>query len=341
MKTKLPKTTLLLILTLAFGFLKTYSQTNIVIDSSTEDKIFLHDGAEGDPFSTNNGMGWSGSWILTNGTSVTGVSTGLNYPSNTGTAVYGGLISSNGTNTIERSFTDTYDLDKTTFYLSFLARRTGSGSLTFFGFAGTNPRYGLQISPVGNIRVRASTQYGPNAEGVFLPNTTYLVVYAKQNSTYKLTVFKEGDNVPTNPDDVNWLSEHTRATGVDLDKFEFRFNGDTFEIDELRLGSTLASVTKSDAKNYQSPLSTNKYDYLDSNLYPNPSNGVANINTSTFISNSLEVSIINSNGKVIYKKNHQNHKGNILLNLKNYAKGLYFVKLKDSDKIYTGKLLIR
>ena len=323
MKTKLPKTTLLLILTLAFGFLKTYSQTNIVIDSSTEDKIFLHDGAEGDPFSTNNGMGWSGSWILTNGTSVTGVSTGLNYPSNTGTAVYGGLISSNGTNTIERSFTDTYDLDKTTFYLSFLARRTGSGSLTFFGFAGTNPRYGLQISPVGNIRVRASTQYGPNAEGVFLPNTTYLVVYAKQNSTYKLTVFKEGDNVPTNPDDVNWLSEHTRATGVDLDKFEFRFNGDTFEIDELRLGSTLASVTKSDAKNYNNNLSVGSFSSLNGSMYPNPASGKVFINTTKVSSENINIQIIDLNGKLLISKKETSNNDTVELNISTLTKGIY------------------
>ena len=316
------------------------AQTNIVIDDTTADQIFLYGGAEGDPFADNNGTGWSGSWTITSGTTVAGSANSLVYPTGSGTALYGGAISSDGTNIIERSFIDTYELLETTFYLSFLAVKTGASTLTLKGFSGTNPRYGMQITASGNLRVRASTKYGDYATGVFNNDVTYLVVIAKQGNNCMVTLFKEGDTVPTNPDDVTWLASATRATGADLDKFVFEFTGDNFKIDVLRLGSTLASVTKSDAKNYESPLSVKSFSSLKDSMYPNPTSGLVYINTSKINSENAKIQVIDLNGKILLSRKEDLTKDNIELDISSLSKGLYIIKLLGEKENYAGKLII-
>jgi hypothetical protein len=226
------------------------AQTNILIDSSV-DELFLYDGIEGDVLTNTNGTGWSGAWSQTSGTGITNEVSSLAYPTGSGTAVHGTAMNITGTNVIKRSFTDTYEMTGSKFYLSYLVEKSGSSTFSIRGYSGGNARYGMEITAGGSIRARASQNYGALATGVIDDNTTYLVVLHKNGNASSIAIFKEGDVIPTDPANANWIATHTGATGVDLDRFDFAFAGTgTYKVDEIRLGSTFTSVTKSDAKTY-------------------------------------------------------------------------------------------
>ena len=66
-------------------------------------------------------------------------------------------------------------------------------------------------------------------------------------------------------------------------------------------------------------------------IYPNPSNGSFKLNA-----NNCSYSIINSYGQVI--KNWENYSENSELSIEN--PGVYFIRIKKDDRIYTEKLII-
>jgi len=73
-------------------------------------------------------------------------------------------------------------------------------------------------------------------------------------------------------------------------------------------------------------------------IYPNPSNGLSNINLGKTY-NHVKLKIIDVLGKTIIEHIFFNIK-NIELNTTNYANGLYFIQVKALNKIETLKLLV-
>jgi hypothetical protein len=72
------------------------------------------------------------------------------------------------------------------------------------------------------------------------------------------------------------------------------------------------------------------------NIYPNPSNGEISIVNNINPTNYYQVEIFDSNGKTVLKDEIISNK--LRLDLTN---GLYMMKLKDNDKIYIKKLIIK
>ncbi len=78
-------------------------------------------------------------------------------------------------------------------------------------------------------------------------------------------------------------------------------------------------------------------------VYPNPSNGVINVNISTLnVSKELNLEIITADGKVVYQKDDLNMGNNQLDVTSTVSTGMYFIRVKtDQEIIYTGKISIK
>lgn len=80
------------------------------------------------------------------------------------------------------------------------------------------------------------------------------------------------------------------------------------------------------------------------NLYPNPSNGIFNIEIPKSLSNKAnDITIYDSNGKIIFNT-QTNLEANIKINLSTISKGMYWMILKSTDikvkEIYLQKVSI-
>ncbi len=78
-------------------------------------------------------------------------------------------------------------------------------------------------------------------------------------------------------------------------------------------------------------------------VYPNPSKGQFNVSAKNFAEGKCEVSIYNSNGRMVYTKsfNSSNELSNYSFNLSGQASGIYIMKIQLNEQVYTEKLRIR
>lgn len=226
---------------------------NIVINTD-KDTLYLYDDFDivGNTLTENgvSGSGWSNRWsYLSNDLNPIQVheNVSLIYPSVSSAIASGGYLEkTDGDSTlIQRSFVDTYKLLNTTFYLSFLIQKDAGGSFALEGYGEDYLRYGLRIGETGTLEVRASSNWSPpSSAGTIANDKTYLIVLAKQGTINQVAVFEEGNPVPTDPANVDWAVSYSGKTGVDMEKLYLVFSSGNVKFDELRLGSTLQSVTQ-------------------------------------------------------------------------------------------------
>ncbi len=114
---------------------------------------------------------------------------------------------------------------------------------------------------------------------------------------------------------------------------------------EIQYGTNKLVVATFGRGIWRSPLQSNsvtnilntKKNQSELNIYPNPSNGLININIDN---NESEIVIYNVVGGVIkYIKNV--NKGKQQINLSNSYKGLYFVTVKSKNNIKTSKVILK
>lgn len=70
-------------------------------------------------------------------------------------------------------------------------------------------------------------------------------------------------------------------------------------------------------------------------VYPNPSNGQININTSSLTGN-FTVEIFNLQGQLVQQKNYTGASGNVTVSLSELQTGTYLLKVSNSDRIRTA-----
>ncbi|KAF5030357.1 hypothetical protein DSECCO2_638990 [anaerobic digester metagenome] len=70
-------------------------------------------------------------------------------------------------------------------------------------------------------------------------------------------------------------------------------------------------------------------------IYPNPTNGIINIENSEEI---IQINVYNSIGDLVYSK--LNHENNTEIDLSNKPKGIYFIELISKDKTFKDKIII-
>lgn len=110
------------------------------------------------------------------------------------------------------------------------------------------------------------------------------------------------------------------------------------------LSATRGGVTNSDSvtvtvENCNVSGSENKVN--EPSIYPNPTNGILNIKLNN-ISNQLNLQLINLNGRIVYtdKMNSGNGNESKKLDLSKFAKGVYFVRLFNSNQNMVKKILV-
>ena len=78
-------------------------------------------------------------------------------------------------------------------------------------------------------------------------------------------------------------------------------------------------------------------------VYPNPTNGILNIEFNNFDNRYTSLSIVNILGDEVYKEQLENTsiKYSNQLDLSEYSNGIYFVKFSSIEKVITKKLILQ
>jgi N-acetylneuraminic acid mutarotase len=78
-------------------------------------------------------------------------------------------------------------------------------------------------------------------------------------------------------------------------------------------------------------------------IYPNPANNILNIEISNTSNQGLEIEILTVASQVIYRKKYKNVNAHFSeqIDLSDYPKGVYLVKVRQANSVYTGKVIVR
>ncbi len=294
--------------------------------------------------STNNGSSWT---VMNNGmTSTSAISLGINDSNIFAGTFWGGLFLStdygnnwtainNGlpTNTIVFSFfvndTNIFAGTDTGIYLS-----TNNGALwtpinngITAGNIKSFTKIGTTIIACGHGGLYKSTNNGSNwidiSNGISNFEVTSL-------TTFDSTLFVG------NLDGV-YLSSDTGGTWTDVS------NGLPIQKSISSLAVCGPYVFLGDSEGvWRRPISEmvsikENHDFLNLNIFPNPSNGKFKITNTNNIKN---IEIQNILGKVIYCSTLNNFQTTTEIDLSTVSKGIYFVKLDNGEQIMTEKIII-
>jgi hypothetical protein len=84
-------------------------------------------------------------------------------------------------------------------------------------------------------------------------------------------------------------------------------------------------------------LGISEFSQLEKLIYPNPTSGIIYLE---FISNNTpQVSIFDLTGKLIYDKLHSISNNKLKIDFSNFESGIYLIKIKENNKIFTGKVI--
>jgi hypothetical protein len=78
------------------------------------------------------------------------------------------------------------------------------------------------------------------------------------------------------------------------------------------------------------------------NLFPNPSNGMLSVELNAEKQTNIQITILDFVGKVVFDENYSFGQGQEIRNINLYDlnNGLYFIRFRSGDTIYTEKLVI-
>jgi hypothetical protein len=115
--------------------------------------------------------------------------------------------------------------------------------------------------------------------------------------------------------------------------FKVDISGDfyTFWIDTFSI--TVLATTNINAEDISKPIAR---------IYPNPTADIINIEISNTGGQEIEIELLTITGQVIYRKDYKNSQGYFTeqIDLSGYARGLYFVKIRQSGAVYNGKIIV-
>ena len=74
-------------------------------------------------------------------------------------------------------------------------------------------------------------------------------------------------------------------------------------------------------------------------IYPNPSNGLVNINIANYVGD-LQISVYDINGREVYNKNMNNFNNSNAINLEKLSTGIYILKLQGENLNYSEKVIL-
>ncbi len=75
-------------------------------------------------------------------------------------------------------------------------------------------------------------------------------------------------------------------------------------------------------------------------VYPNPSNGIFNIHIAKF-SGKVNLQVVDMNGRIVFNQNEDNFNTEKSINLSGLSKGVYILKVDNTEFNYTNKIIIK
>jgi hypothetical protein len=78
----------------------------------------------------------------------------------------------------------------------------------------------------------------------------------------------------------------------------------------------------------------------DLRVFPNPSNGLVNIDITQFDNQKMNISVINYLGQIVEAKT-QRSGSNLTIDLSIYQKGIYFIEIKSNEQLERAKIIIQ
>lgn len=154
---------------------------------------------------------------------------------------------------------------------------------------------------------------------------------------------KEGMDLSTMPSFIttNWTPNapgNWRTEQVDLSNYL----GNLVQIRFVNING-FGNSTFIDNINVEGVLSTTSNELNAFALYPNPASNEVFVRFQNSLESDLEISIINTLGQVIFKTNSLTLDGNntAVLNVNEYASGLYFVNFKFNNTTQIKKLIVK
>ena len=202
-------------------------------------------------------------------------------------------------------------------------------------------------------------------------NTTYCLMKSLSSNNYFLATINKLTG------DLNIITQNTFSNGQDggsatIDEYKEEYIYSSFDIDSGYYVSTIDLTTGDLLTSYLfQPLYQNdnlinvKYDNTQKKLYamhwgiidntsiihknitessfkvyPNPTTGILNINTSD-IKGNFEIQLINILGKVVFNNTFSNNQNTIDLTENGLLKGTYFLKINTENDSYYSKVVLR
>ena len=90
-------------------------------------------------------------------------------------------------------------------------------------------------------------------------------------------------------------------------------------------------------------ISTIEEQYFEHNIYPNPTNGLINIDFKLLKSSDLKILIINYLGEIVLLEEIKRSQGTFkkVIDLENHAKGIYLLKINLKNQNINQKIVIQ
>jgi N-acetylneuraminic acid mutarotase len=141
-------------------------------------------------------------------------------------------------------------------------------------------------------------------------------IAAGENSISKMWVINISEECPVNTE-VHFA--------IDISSDDYIFWSDTFPI---------LVQEPSNIEEIREPLTR---------IYPNPTGDMLNIEINNTGNQVLEIEMLTISGQVIYQKEYKNIGIHFTeqLDLSSYTKGIYLVKVRKANSVYTGKLVVK
>jgi hypothetical protein len=112
---------------------------------------------------------------------------------------------------------------------------------------------------------------------------------------------------------------------ADISSDYYTFWSDTFSITVLETNTNTEDISMQTAR-----------------IYPNPAYDIVNIEINNTGGGELEIELMTVSGQVIYRKEYKNIRDPFVkqIDLSGYAKGVYFMRIRQSGAVYNGKIIV-
>ncbi len=178
------------------------------------------------------------------------------------------------------------------------------------------------------------------------------------NDTIELDVaYEDGDNAYilkyNNLGEVQWIKTVASPNSTSTSGIAAKNNGD------LALGGYFSNqgvfdenteiMSQGGVKSYLATLLSGEVLSLNEEalnkemtIFPNPSKDIFNVNTSSllFAKDKIYTQVLDLNGRIIFSKEMTLNDDSLQINLSEFSKGVYLVKLKDGINTYSNKIIL-